>query len=383
MNPAAIGHYEESTVAGETVRAYVPAALPPNVSAKTLKELQFELDAAEAALEKLDLAAAMVPSVDWFIYAFVRKEALLSSEIEGTRATLEDVLSYEQTQRSGSSSVEDVKEVSRYVHAVEHALNAMHARNELPLSLRLLHECHQILMEGARGGDRQPGEIRRSQNWIGGTRPGDSVFVPPPPHRVPELLADLETYWHADDRTPALLRVAAAHVQFETIHPYLDGNGRVGRMLIALLLDHWRKLRSPLLYLSVYLRRHRDAYYGHLNTVRQTGDWAGWFRFFLAGVAETSADAVSTASALHRRVGEDRSRLLAQEGVTLTAVQLFERLPEHPVLSVPAVTRLLSTTKPTAGKAIEVLKEAGILTEVGERKRDRLFRYEAYLALLE
>jgi Fic family protein len=218
---------------------------------------------------------------------------------------------------------------------------------------------------------------------VGGSRPGNAVFVPPPPERVGDLLRDLERYIHAEDDLAPLLRVALVHVQFESIHPYLDGNGRLGRMLIALLLDHWQLLQSPMLYLSLYLKQNQAAYYRWLGAVRTEGDWIGWLRFFLIGVAEIAEDASRTARALYARVSEDRKTLLATPGATITAIQLFEQLPEHPVVTMPLVTRLVSTSKPTAGKAIDVLIKAGILAEVGDRKRDRLYRYDGYLRLLD
>lgn len=383
MKPRPTGRFVRTSVAGERVDAFVPAPLPPRLEAEVLVELHEPLRRAEAALARLELAGEMIPSLDWFIYAFVRKEALLSSEIEGTQATLVDVLAWEQTEQAGDSLVEDLEEVTNYVAAVRHAFEQLGSRKGAPVSVRLLHECHRILMQGVRGSSRQPGELRRSQNWLGGSRPGNAVFVPPPPEQVPELLGALEHYIHGRDELAPLLRVGLVHVQFETIHPYLDGNGRLGRMLIALLLHHWGLLDSPLLYLSLYLKRHQAAYYGWLSAVRAEGDWAGWLRFFLEGVHEIAEDGTRRARSLYAQVSEDRVHLLGTRGATVTAIQLFERLPEMPVVTMPAVTRLLSVTKPTAGKAIEVLTRAGILAEVGARKRDRLYRYDRYLKLLE
>jgi Fic family protein len=377
------GHYTTTTVAGEPVRAFVPNALPPHLPAKASAELIEPLRAADTALSKLNLAGEMVPSIDWFIYAFLRKEALLSSEIEGTQATLIDVFSFEHAAQVGTSSVEDLEEVANYVGAMNYALGEIRSKRGLPLSVRLLNECHRRLLQGSRGAHKQPGEIRRSQNWIGGTRPGNAAFVPPPPGQVASLLAGLEQYIHKDDSLPPLLRIAAIHVQFETIHPYLDGNGRVGRMLIALLLEHWQLLSSPLLYMSAYLKRHQANYYRHLEGVRTEGDWLGWFKFFLAGAESVAGDAADSARRLHRQVTDDRRKLLAGDGVTVSAIQLFEALPKHPVVSMPLVTRLLNITKPTAGKAIEILQNAKILGEMGERKRDRLYSYEPYVALLK
>jgi Fic family protein len=383
MSAAPTGRYVTTTVAGETVSAFVPDRLPPRLTAKQLATLTEPLREAETALARLDLAGELIPSVNWFIYAFVRKEALLSSEIEGTQATLVDVLAWEQTALRGDSGVDDVEEVSNYVAAVNHAFEQTRSAKGMSLSIRLLNDCHGMLMQGTRGADKQPGELRRSQNWIGGSRPGNAVFVPPPPEKLADLLSDLERYIHADDELPTLLRVALVHAQFETIHPYLDGNGRLGRMLIALLLDHWKLLRSPLLYLSLYLRRNQAEYYRRLSAIRTEGDWVGWLRFFLTGAREIADDATQRARALYSRVSEDRHKLLASFGVTVTAIQLFERLPEHPVISMPLVTRLMSTSKPTAGKAIDALLQAGILAEVGERKRDRFYRYAGYLQLLD
>ena len=383
MNAKATGRYVTTSVDGEPVRAFVPNPLPPRIAAKQLAKLTDPLREAEAALGQLDLAGEMIPSINWFIYAFVRKEALLSSEIEGTQATLVDVLAWEQTDQTGDSSIEDIEEVTNYVAAINYAFGQIHSNKGMPVSVRLFNDCHRTLMQGARGKDKQPGQLRRSQNWIGGTHPSDAVFVPPPPQRVADLLADLEKYIHSESELAPLLRIAIVHAQFETIHPYLDGNGHLGRMLIALLLDHWQLLHSPLLYLSLYLKQNRVAYYRWLSAIRMEGDWSGWLRFFLDGVTQIAHDAVETARALYARVSEDRRGLLARSDATVTAIQLFELLPEHPVITMPLVTRLLATSKPTAGKAIDVLIRAGILAEIGTRKRDRLYRYDRYLRLLD
>jgi Fic family protein len=321
--------------------------------------------------------------VDWFVYSFVRKEALLTSEIEGTQATLADVMSYEQTGQSGSSDIADVEEVTNYVRAANYAFEQLSSQKGLPVSSRLLDECHHRLMQGVRGKDKQPGEIRRSQVWVGGTRPGNAVFVPPPWDHVRDLLGALEAYIHSDDDLPPLLRIAAAHVQFETIHPYLDGNGRIGRLLIALLLAHWRILEAPLLYLSVYLKEHQAEYYDQLSSIRQNGTWTDWFRFFLEGIRQVATNAAATATALNRQVSNDRKILLSAESITVSAIQLFEALPKHPVISMPLVTRILSSSKPTASKAIDLLIKQGILTEIGDRKRDRIYKYDKYLQILD
>ncbi|MGB5166301.1 MAG: Fic family protein [Woeseiaceae bacterium] len=383
MNPKATGHYITTPVAGESVQAFVPDPLPPTLTIEQLEDLKGPIRAAEAAIDRLRLAGDMIPSLRWFIYSFVRKEALLSSEIEGTQATLTDVLSYEQTGQPGSSDIADVEEVTNYVKAIDYAFKELASEDGLPVSTRLLDECHRRLMQGVRGANNQPGEIRRSQVWIGGDRPGNAVFVPPPHQEVRDLLTALQTYIHEDDDQSPLLRIAAAHVQFETIHPYLDGNGRVGRMLISLLLAHWNLLSSPYLYLSVYLKEHQKTYYSWLGKVRTEGDWIGWYRFFIDGVQQVAKDAEETAQGLFQLVNHDRKVLLAHESVTVSAIQLFELLTENPVISMPRATDLLKTTKPTATKAIQILSEAGVLKEIGKRKRDRLYGYSAYLDLLK
>jgi Fic family protein len=382
MSTEPSGHYVETTVAEEMVRAFVPDPLPPTLSTEDIESLRDPIRYAVTALERLRLAAEMIPSVNWFIYSFVRKEALLSSEIEGTQATLTDVLSFEHTGQSGSSDIADVEEVTNYVRAANYAFEELDSPKGLPISVRLLNECHLRLMQGVRGQDKLPGELRRSQVWVGGTRPGNAVFVPPPWEKVPDLLSALETYIHGDDELHPLLRIAALHLQFETIHPYLDGNGRVGRLLIALLLKEWNILDNPLLYLSLYLKENQKTYYAHLNKVRESSEWVEWFNFFLTGIGAVSENATTTASKLNKQISDDRQTLLASKSVTVSSIQLFEALPEHPVVSMPLVTKLLGITKPTASKAIDQLAANGILQEMGERKRDRLYRYNSYLTLL-
>ena len=361
----------------------MPDNLPPDIDTKTLKDLSELLKLAELSLEKLKIAGEMIPSINWFIYAFVRKEALLSSEIEGTQATLVDVLSHERLNQVESSSIDDVVEATNYVRAINYAFDELNKAKGLPLSIRLLNQCHKRLMQGVRGASKQPGEIRKSQNWIGGTRPGNARFVPPPHIELINLLGSLEKYWHQQDTLHPLIRIAACHVQFETIDPYPDGNGRIGRMLITILFAHWEILRSPLLYLSHYFKRHQSQYYSHLDKVRTQGDWSGWFAFFLEGVAEVASDAANTASLLHKQVNQDRQVLHLRKDVTVPAIQLFEKLPENPVISMPMVTQLLDTTKPTATKAITILEKSGIVKQIGEKNRNRVFQYQNYLSVLK
>jgi Fic family protein len=372
------GTYERTTVGGEEVAAFVPAPLPPDAPPLVLEGAVLErLRVAEQALARLELAGEMVPSLDWFIYAFVRKEAVLTSQIEGTQATLVDLLKFEADEDASASA--DVEEVCNYLAALAYARGQLADPRGLPLSMRLLNQTHLRLMRGVRGGDKQPGEVRRTQNWIGGTRPGNAVYVPPPPHVLGEVLSAFERYIHAEDELPPAVRAGLLHVQFETIHPYLDGNGRIGRLLVILLLEHWKLLTRPLLYLSLFFKRHRDEYYRRLNAVRADGDWEGWLDYFLDGVATIADEAVSSARELFGIVVEDRARVLEHAGTSVAAVRLFELLPCHPIVSVAQVMKRLQTSKPTAGRAVEALEKARVLVETTGKKRDRSWAYQSYL----
>jgi Fic family protein len=382
MPERATGRYERTTVGGEEVAAFVPHALPPADPPIAVDvALAERLRVAEQALVRLELAGEMVPSLDWFIYAFVRKEAVLSSQIEGTQATLVDLLTFEAQDGAEQSAAPnaDVEEVCNYLDALAHARAQLADAKGLPLSMRLLNETHARLMRGVRGAEKLPGEVRRSQNWIGGSRPGNAAYVPPPPHALGEVLGAFEKYLHADDSLPPLVRAGLLHVQFETIHPYLDGNGRIGRLLVTLLLEHWKLLTKPLLYLSLFFKRHREDYYRRLNAVRIEGDWEGWLDFFLDGVGTIADEAVASARELFALVSADRTRVLAHEGMSVVALRLFELLPRHPVVTVASVMRLVETTKPTAGRAIELLVAADVLVETTGKKRDRSFVYRGYL----
>ena len=361
---------------------FVPYPLPPRKPPLEMEAKRVVLlTHAEQALARLDVAGEMVPSLDWFIYAFVRKEAVVSAQIEGTKATLIDLLEYEAA-ADDHPAVEDVREVCNYLDALKYARSQLKNPKGLSLSMRLLHEAHRRLMRGVRKGNKQPGEVRRSQNWIGGTRPGNAVFVPPPPEEVPALLSELEKYLHADDELPPLVRIGLAHVQFETIHPYLDGNGRIGRLLITLLLEHGKLLSAPLLYLSLFFKRHRAEYYRLLGEVKRSGSWEAWTDFFLEGVATIADEAVGAARDVFSQVNADRERLLAAPRASVMAIRLLEQLPVHPVLTIPGVVKLLETTKPTAGKAVQLLEGIGILVETSGKRRDRTFAYKAYLERL-
>ncbi len=376
------GTYENTTVVGGEIGAFVPHPLPPYGPQLDMSPaLKRATDRAEAALARLELAGAMVPSVDWLIYSFVRKEAVLSSQIEGTQATLIDLLTYEADSKIEVEEAH-VEKVCNYVDALGLALTQLDTPRGLPISMRLLNRAHGMLLKGARGSGRSPGKVRRSQNWIGGTRPGNAVFVPPPPHRLEELLTQFERYIHAEDDLAPLLRAGLLHVQFETIHPYLDGNGRIGRLLVTVLLLQWGLLSRPLLYLSLFFRRHQGEYYRRLGAVRTEGDFEGWLEFFLEGIAVVAEEATGTIQAIYELVTTDRSKVLAGRSTSVSAARLFELLPEHPVVTLARTVSLLETTKPTASKAIKALVDVGVLVESTGKRRDRAYNYSAYLDLL-
>ncbi len=381
--PRVTGTYVETSAGGEPVRAFVPHPLPPSrPGLKIAGELATRLRSAESTLMRLESAGRMVPSLDWIVYSFVRKEAVISSQIEGTQASLTDLLTAEAAAPT-EAPPEDVEEICNYLEALRYARGQLRRPRGLPLSVRLLGNAHRRLLSGSRGRNRDPGNVRRSQNWIGGTRPGNARFVPPPPQRVPELLSDLERFLHDERRLPPLVRTGLAHVQFETIHPYLDGNGRVGRLLIALCLEQWRLLSEPLLYLSHFFKSHRDEYYDRLDAVRTGGDWEGWLAYFLEGVAVVADEAVALIGALFDLIEKDRRRYLASDQATVMGARLFEQLPRHPVVTVKSALRLCDTTRPTAAKAIDSLCRAGILAETSGRRRDMTFTYGPYLDLLK
>ena len=373
------GKYECTSVAGEEVAAFLPHPLPP---ASPVLEISPETEAlltrAKGALQILEVSGDMVPSIDWFVYAFVRKEAVLSAQIEGTQASLMDLLEVEASESPPDDA--DIEEVCGYLDAMNYAWGERASEAGLPISTRLLSETHRRLLRGTRGSTKRPGEIRQSQNWIGGTRPGNARFVPPPPHRLPELLSSFEHYIHDDDDLAPLIRVGLLHVQFETLHPYLDGNGRLGRLLITLLLKHWGLLSRPLLYLSLFMKTHREEYYRRLSAVRTDGDWEGWIAYFLEGVAVVAEEAVVTARRLHDVVTAGRSLLHTRPNATVISLRLFELLPEHPMVTVSRVVTLLECSRPAATKALRVLEGAGILAPLDGRKKGRTWVYEEYLA---
>lgn len=375
------GTYAVSTTLGEPIRAFVPHALPPSEPELADSVWQSRNEAAVMALQRLSAVAGLVPSVDWLLYSAIRQEALMTSQIEGTQATLVDL--FDEEAGFSINNTDDVEEVTNYLKAFQWVQAQLRSPQGLPISVRLFNEAHRRLLDGARGSGKQPGELRRSQNWIGGTRPGNAVFVPPPADQVPALLTDLERFIHADQTDlPALVRVALAHAQFETIHPYLDGNGRIGRLLIASLLEHWQLLPEPLMYLSGYLKQHQSEYYRRLSAIRTEGDWEGWVQFFLEAVQSAASQSERAVVALASLVANDRRRLLAHPKVNAISYRLFELLPTMPRLSVDRVCEAVQTTFPTANAAIKLLEELRILTELTGQKKNRVFSYAAYIQLL-
>jgi Fic family protein len=375
------GHHITSTTLGEAVKAFVPAPLPPSHPPLSEAAWQVRNREAELALARLSGVAGLVPSVEWLLYSAIRKEALLTSQIEGTQATLMDL--FDDEAGLAVSNADDVEEVTNYLRAFRHVREQLHAPDGLPISVRLLCEAHRRLLDGVRGAGKQPGELRRSQNWIGGSRPGRAIFVPPPPDHVPGLLADLERFIHDPAPTlPPLVRIALVHAQFETIHPFLDGNGRIGRLLIAALLEQWGLLPDPLMYLSGHLKQHQSAYYSHLSAIRTEGDWEGWVAFFLDGVVAAAQQAEANIVALASLINADRRRLLAEPKIGPLAYRLFEQLPTMPRFTIEGVRQSLHTTFPTATAAVRALEGLGIVAELTGQKKNRSYGYMAYIALM-
>lgn len=375
------GHYRTtSIVGGERVRAFVPEPLPPNPPLAIDGELRDRLDAALLALGRLDSVTTLLPDTRLFLYMYVRKEAVLSSQIEGTQSSLSDLLLFEAEESPGVP-LGDVMEVSNYVRAMEHGLRRV--REGVPLSNRLIREIHGILLESGRGADRQPGEFRQSQNWIGGTRPGNAIFVPPPADQVPECMGQLEKWLHDQpERTPTLLKAALAHVQFETIHPFLDGNGRVGRLLVTLLFCVEEVLVEPLLYLSLYLKQHRNEYYELLTRVREAGEWERWVGFFADGVRDAATGAVTTVRRLVTLSRDDRERISTLGRGAGSALRIHHALQERPIASAAQLVDRTGITLPAVLKALGALRSLGIVGELTGRKRNRVFSYVPYLQIL-
>jgi len=374
-----LGTYISTTTAGETVRAFVPAPLPPNPPVD-LSGLYQQLDRANQALGRLDGLTTLLPNTQLFLYLYARKEALLSSQIEGTKSSFSDLLLFENEAASGVP-VDDVEEVSNYVAAMQHGLRRI--KNGFPLSLRLIREIHGILLRGGRGANKTPGEFRRSQNWIGGTRPGNAAFVPPPPELLMECLDRFEHFLHDEkDKLPVLVEAGLVHVQFETIHPFLDGNGRLGRLLITLLLCAKGTLREPLLYLSLYFKTHRQRYYDLLRRVRTEGVWEEWLAFFLEGTEITARQAASAAVRILRLFEADRKKIQILGRKTASALLVHGYMQGHPLIKIGPTALALNLSVPTITGALESLAKLRIAKEVTGKRRDRLFAYPRYLHVL-
>ena len=365
-------------VAGERYQTYVPNPLPP-VPAIDMSEIAEWLEKANFAIGELNGMAAALPDPFVLNYLYVRKEAVLSSQIEGTQSTLDDLLRYESSAAAGVP-VDDVAEVSSYVAALNHGLTRVH--DGFPLSIRLIREIHRILLTNARGKDKTPGDIRRSQNWIGGTRPGNARFVPAPPDKVSALLSELEKFMHSKGKIPVLVKAALIHQQFETIHPFLDGNGRTGRLLITLFLCVQGFLCSPFLYLSLFFRQHRDLYYEKLSEPRKTGDWESWLNFFLEGMAVTAADAKRTLVAIQKLFAADDQKISALGRSRTSVAAVFEAFKRKPLLTVSELTRRTGLSKPTAIGAVNRLINIGIIENVSEKKWGQIYSYSGYTKLL-
>ncbi len=381
MQRGVTGNYEISKFGDEEVRAFVPDPLPPKPNVSLEGDLQEMHDKANRALGRLDGVSVFLPDPTLFLYFYVRKEAVLSSQIEGTQSSLSDLLQYERAEAPGVPEG-DVAEVSRYVSALNHGLKRLR-NDDFPVSNRLMREVHEILLKTGRGSDKLPGEFRRSQNWIGGSRPGNAFYVPPPHTHVQGCMADLERFLHArGDGLPTLIRIGLSHVQLETIHPFLDGNGRVGRLLITLLLCDSGILSEPLLYLSLYLKQNRSQYYDLLNDVRLTGDWEAWLAFFLEGVRMTAEEAVSTALRLRVMIERDQGQIAKSGRRASSALRVHQAFAKHPVHSISSISETTGLSFSAASAGVRLLEEIGMVREVTRKLRNRIYIYDEYMSFL-
>ncbi len=374
------GHYITISTVREKAQAFVPAPLPPVPPIEWSSELREKFDQALLALGRLDSVSVLLPDTSLFLYMYVRKEAVLSSMIEGTQSSLSDLLMFE-FEHQPTVPLDDVQEVSNYVAALDHGLNRL--SEDFPLSLRLLQEMHSVLLSKGRGKACSPGEFRRSQNWIGGSRPGTAAFVPPPPEHVQECMGNLELFMHdKPEKTPVLIKAALAHVQFETIHPFLDGNGRLGRLIITLLLCSERALKEPILYLSLYFKTYRQRYYELLNEVRLTGDWEAWLDFFADAVIHTAAQAVETAQQLMQLSADDGNRINGLKRISGSAHLIHKAMLERPMASPNWVQRKTQLSPATVNACLRELEHLGIVKEVTGQKRNRLYSYVEYIRIM-
>ncbi|MEO1610034.1 MAG: Fic family protein [Pseudomonadota bacterium] len=373
-----IGKFVQCSVGGEHYQAYLPEEMPPK-PAVDMQGLYPLLDQANIALGRLDGMSMILPDHALFLYMYVRKEAVLSSQIEGTQSSLSDLLLYENEEAPGAP-MDDVQEVSNYVSAMSYGLERL---KTFPLSLRLIREIHEKLMSGARGGNKMPGEFRTSQNWIGGTRPGNARFVPPPPEHLMNALGNFEKFLHDGEvKLPALVKAALAHVQFETIHPFLDGNGRVGRLLITFIMCTEGILKQPLLYLSLYFKANRQAYYDHLQLVRETGDWEAWIKFFLSGVIDTANQATETAQSIMALFEHDRRKLEEGGKPTAAVMSIHNYFQSHPISNTTKIKEACNLSLPTVLRSLALLEKQGIIEEITGKDRHKIFAYRAYLSIL-
>ncbi len=373
-----MGTYIAKKVSGEPFKAYIPPKLPPEPPIN-LQKLYPYLEKATLALAELNSVAKSIPNISLFIYMYVRKEALLSSQIEGTQSSFSDLILFEHNQKP-EVSLNDVEEVSNYVKAINYGLDRL--KNNFPLSLRLLLEIHNVLLSGSRGSSKLPGEFRKSQNWIGGTRPGNAIFVPPPPENMMECLSDLEKFLH-NNNLPILIKAGISHVQFETIHPFLDGNGRLGRLLITLLLCESGMLDEPILYLSLYLKQNRNIYYDLLQQIRHDGIWETWLEFFLEGVFNSAKLALITIKKINFLFERDLAKIKTLGRARFSCAQTLDYLKRLPQISVQLLSTELGITAPTARSALNHMLKLGILEETSSKKRDKIYVYRNYLNILE
>ena len=368
-------YIKSSAIAGETYSAYVPSPLPPDPKLD-LDPLYPLIDEANTAIGRLDGMSMVLPDPSLFLYMYVRKEAVLSSQIEGTQSSLADLLLHENTEVPGIP-IDDVTEVSCYVSAMNYGFERL---KELPLSLRLLREIHAKLMDNSRGGNKQPGEFRNSQNWIGGSHPSNALFVPPPPEQLMECLDEFEKFIHDKKiKLPILIKAALLHVQFETIHPFLDGNGRLGRLLITFLLCAEGVLKEPLLYLSLYFKSNRQDYYNHLQSVRETGDWESWIKFFLKGIVETATQATETAQSIVKLFANDRKRIETSDSSAAAILTIHTYLQQSPISNTGSIRKKTGLSQPTVMRSLTALENLGIVKEITGKERHKIFVYRDYL----
>lgn len=373
------GRYISNSVSGELVKAYMPDTLPPNPPIEMV-ELYSLLDRANLAIGRLDGISINVPDISLFLYMYIRKEAVLSSQIEGTQSTLDDLLMYENNEAVGVP-IDDVVEVSNYVLALNHGLQRI--AGGFPLCLRLIREMHEILLSHGRGSTKQPGVFRTSQNWIGGTRPGNASFVPPPWENIADLLSNLESFWNTEDGSvPTLIKAGLAHYQFETIHPFLDGNGRLGRLLITFIMCVDGILSKPLLYLSLYFKINRQSYYDHLQHTREKGDLEEWLRFFLKGVIYTAEQAVKTIQQTLELLEKDRHKIQGIGKAAASALIIHDLIKKTPITDGNKIVSMSGLTLPTVNSSIKHLIELGIVTELTGRSRNKIYKYTRYLDIL-